>query len=314
MLNIQKRERVKGFHGRTMLLYSYYKDLGKTTQCNNFPKPLMVLFEDNARDITMEKALAINDDYNTFLELVDELENPEFAKENDIETIVIDGLEVLFRDCERWVCNRRGTQYINTDLSGKQGFGQYIYLYSDLVEVFDRLFNHCASQNLNLVIITKGIPETINQNGDKVETGRIVPIDFGKKYMDNIVDKVEFLGYIVPNKESSVVLFGNTEKSIGSVKIKNFPKKLEWNAETFLKAVDEATKNNKVTTSQTVLKQHMNLEECKEKLMQAVKDCEDKSKAKDIYSKYLDDTLPDNLVKSQIGNAERVIELLNKGV
>ena len=174
----------------------------------------------------------------------------------------------------------------------------------------DRLFNHCASQNLNLVIITKGIPETVNQNGDKVETGRIVPIDFGKKYMDNIVDKVEFLGYIVPNKESSVVLFGNTEKSIGSVKIKNFPKKLEWNAETFLKAVDEATKKNKVTTSQTVLKQHMSLEECKEKLMQAVKDCEDKSKAKDIYSKYLDDTLPDNLVKSQIGNAERVIELL----
>lgn len=77
-----------------------------------------------------------------------------------------------------------------------------------------------------------------------------------------------------------------------------------------MKAVEEATKNNKVTKSQTVLKKHMPLEECKQKLTQVVKECKDKNKAKDIYSKYLDDTLPDNLVESQISNAERVIELL----
>lgn len=326
IFNPPKTKVVAGVEGKTILVYSAERKLGKTLQASRMPKPFYLRFEQGANAIP-DMPYAPLTCWADFKKVNKVLTDPRKLSElkNMYETIIFDTIDVAINWCTDYVCAQYGVQRIK---DGNNGYG----LWSEYANEWTREINKLTNAGYTIYFIAHAETRKRIDPKTKEEYEQLYPKG-DKRTIDPIIDLVDFIGYVKSNgldennvERPSSIFFANTKSFLAGSRF-DMPTEINpFTAENLQKAIKEAVqKNSNGKKEETVTRDELVKEEDKinhhlsyDELVKQIKDVGkhvDVNIAKKIFEDYLGEgkKLSDATDK-QTQQLEMILEELKENV
>lgn len=182
----------RGMEGKTILIHSNERKLGKTYQATRFPKPYYLRFEQGINAISGIPYAPLNK-WSDFKKINRALTNPKTVdKAREMySTIIIDTTDVAIKWCDKYVCNAHGVSRLN---DGNDGFGLWKEYENEWFNEWNKLLN----AGFCLVFISHSeIRKMVHPiTGEEYE--QLYPKG-DKRTIDLIIDAADYIGYVKSN-------------------------------------------------------------------------------------------------------------------
>lgn len=182
----------RGIEGKTFLIHSNERKLGKTAQAVKFPKPYYLRFEQGINAIS-GIAYAPLTKWSDFKKIRKQLTNPKtIAKAKEVyQTIIVDTTDVAIKWCEKYVCSMQGVERLN---DGNSGFG----LWKEYENEWFGEFNSLLNAGYTLVFIAHSEVRKFKNPVTNEEYEQLYPKG-DKRTIDLIIDAADLIGYVKSN-------------------------------------------------------------------------------------------------------------------
>ena len=304
---------VAGIEGKSLLIHSQERKLGKTAHACRMPKPFYLRFEQgiNAIDGIPYAELTNLREFKKVNKQLTDPKTLDQAKEL-YTTVIFDTIDVAIKWCEDYVCSTQGITRLN---DGNNGYGAWKEYETEWFKEINKLTN----AGYAIIFIAHSVEK---EKLDPVTGEKYVqmsPIG-SKRDTDLILNLVDFIGYVKSNgfteegeEIPSSIYFANTKEFQAGSRFKHMPKVIkEYTAENLLAAIKEAVeKEEQESGHKTITFEEKKKEEKKERisfkeLMNKVQELGQKLVEADML-----DTLTD-IVESVLGTGKKVSECTEK--
>lgn len=182
----------RGIEGKTILIHSNERKLGKTAQAVRFPKPYYLRFEQGINAIAGIPYAALTK-WSDFKKIRKQLTNPKTIEQAKslYQTIIIDTTDVAIKWCEKYVCGMQGVERLN---DGNSGFG----LWKEYENEWFNEFNTLLNSGYTLVFIAHSESRKFNNPVTGEEYEQLYPKG-DKRTIDLIIDAADLIGYVKSN-------------------------------------------------------------------------------------------------------------------
>lgn len=241
LLSIQPHQISRDLREKIVVIYGEPK-VGKTTIASQFPKALLLAFEKGYNALAGVMAQNITK-WSEFKQALRQLEKKEVK--NVFETIVIDTVDLAFKACETYICQREGVDKIG-DIPYGAG-------YKMVREEFNDSLRRIPMLEYGLVMISHAQVSTVTSE-DGTEYSRTIPT-LAKQPRQIVLSMADIIGYaksVERDGESKTVLFlrGTPQFEAGS-RFKHTPPAIKFEYEALVSAIAEAIEKEEQDKGQT---------------------------------------------------------------
>lgn len=257
---------IAGIEGKSLLLHSAERKLGKTAQACRMPQPFYLRFEAGINAIDGLPYADLTN-WRDFKQVNKQLTDPKtLDKAKELyKTIIFDTVDVAVQWCEDYICASKGINQLG-DLAYGQG---YSFMSKEWFKEINKLTN--AGYAIIFIAHSKEKEKIDPITGEKYM--QLCPV--GGSSADLILNLVDFIGYIRSNgidengdEILSSIYFANTREFQAGSRFKYMPKVIkEFTAENVMNAIKEAVeKEEKETGHKAATFEEHKKEEKKEKI------------------------------------------------
>lgn len=302
---------VAGIDGKSILLHSAERKLGKTAQACRMPKPYYLRFEQGINAINGLPYADLTC-WRDFKQVNKQLTDPKtLDKAKEIyKTIIFDTIDVAVAWCEAFICSTNGITKLG-DLPYGQG-------YSLMNKEWFGEINKLANAGYALIFIAHSKEKEKIDPITQEKYTQLCPV--GGSQADLVLNLVDMIGYIRSNgldadgnEIHSSIFFANTKEFQAGSRFKYMPKVIkDFTAENLQAAIKEAVeKEEEENGTKAITFEEKQVIEKKEKMpFDELKSAVQEAGEKLADAGYLDDLL--SIVEDVLGTGKKVSECTAK--
>ncbi|MCD8090518.1 MAG: AAA family ATPase [Clostridiales bacterium] len=239
-----KRRKTDTVDKRVMWIYGV-PFCGKTTFANNFPEPLMLNTDGNAKPSMGidSPVIFIKDEirvegrqtkrilaWEIFKDAIAELEK----KDNDFKTIVVDLLEDLYEHCRLYMYQQMGISHESDD-----GFRAWDKVRGEFLNTLKRLIN-LDYENIILISHEDTSKDITKKGGDKITA---IKPNLQDKVANKVAGMVDIVARIVADDEVRTFNFKSNEMIFGGGRLKTNVKSIPLDVNALFEVYDKTAKS-----------------------------------------------------------------------